>query len=77
MSAAAVLPMASAAGITQFERERLARIAMIQAEMHKIMQGVDTSLLVKQPRWGAAAQVHLQQKYATCVGIAQGRRQLH
>jgi hypothetical protein len=50
MSVAASLPMASAAGLSQFERERLARLAMIQAKMQEIMEGVDTSLIRKQPR---------------------------
>ncbi|KAF6263143.1 hypothetical protein COO60DRAFT_510252 [Scenedesmus sp. NREL 46B-D3] len=49
MSNPAVLPMASAAGKNQFERERLARIAMIEAKMKEIMEGADTSLIKKQP----------------------------
>jgi hypothetical protein len=50
--------MASAAGKNQFERERLARIAMIEAKMKEIMQGVDTSLISKQPRWGTLLAYH-------------------
>jgi peptide deformylase len=42
--------MASVAGKNQFVRERLARIAMIEAKMREIMQGVDTSLISKQSR---------------------------